>query len=123
MNNNDDDFKSVTSLDLNKIEIMPAQTLNSSGQITTGQNFTIGHAGVNTSQGQMNSGQNTSMSISNGYLYGYPYYQTYYPQYYYTTPWVSINKAENGFIVVKDGKTFICKKLEDLVKLLEEVKK
>lgn len=79
---------------------------------TSGTSFTIGHAGtIGAANGIVN---NSSLNTF------WPYY---YPYYHYQTPaWVTINKAENGFILVKEGKTYICKKAEDIVKLLEEPK-
>lgn len=44
---------------------------------------------------------------------------SYYPIKSY---WVTINKAENGFIVEKDGKTYIAATAEEVTKLLSEEK-
>lgn len=48
----------------------------------------------------------------------WPYYQ--YPYQYVKTSWVSIDRAENGFVVIKDGKTYVCKTVSEVSKLLEK---
>jgi hypothetical protein len=51
---------------------------------------------------------------------GWPYLQYPYSYQTYKTPWVAIDQAENGFIVVKNGKTFVCKTIDEISKLLSK---
>lgn len=76
--------------------------LNSS---TTG---TIGIA-----NGIVNSGMNTA-------CWPYHYYPNWYQTYYQPKPWVSVEQAENGFIVVKDGKTYVCQNAEEIIKIISK---
>lgn len=78
---------------------------------------TTGTINQNSTGGQFTIGQN-SIGVPFNWQWNYPYgYHSYY-QY----NWVTINKAENGFVVIKDGKTFVASTPEEIVKLLIEVK-
>lgn len=70
---------------------------------------------THTINGQVNS--------SIGLLSTAPYYTYPYTTYTSPSPWVSIDKAENGFIIRKGYKTYIAKNPEDVIKYLTEDKK
>lgn len=88
----------------------PLFTNNANNFSTVNQTATTGTIGV--ANGLVNSG---TLSL-------YPWwYQTYSPQNYYKpAPWVSIEKAENGFIVVKGGLTFVCKNVKEVTDILSK---
>lgn len=66
------------------------------------------------------------LSVANGTTNTFwPYYYQYYPYSYQTVkaPWVAIEKADNGFIVMKEGKTFVCKNVKEITALLSKKEK
>jgi hypothetical protein len=52
-----------------------------------------------------------------------PYWSYTYPHTYSTSSWITIDKAENGFIIRKGYQTFIAKTPEEVLKYLVEDKK
>lgn len=75
---------------------------------------------------QTGTGINT-IPVTNHYPYNYPNIQnSWWPNTivhnYTVTPWISIDKAENSFILKKEGKTYVCKTEQDIVELLKENK-
>lgn len=86
-----------------------------------------------TEASQINYGQQNASQLSNA-TYGqnaisnsilYPYYP-YYPYYGYpTTNYkdIVIRKVENGWIIVKYGKEYICTNEKDLAKLITKEEK
>lgn len=74
--------------------------------------FTIGTASP------LNSGAIATSSTTTA---SWPYYYQTYPYYNYVkTPWISIEKAENGFIVTKNGLTFVCKNVKEVTSILSK---
>lgn len=71
--------------------------------LTPANNFTVG---------------STTGTLNSNYYHTYPF--SPYSYSYIKTPWVAIEKAENGFIVVKNGQTFVCKNIKEITTLLSK---
>lgn len=70
---------------------------------------------------------NLNNITANGGLY-YPYGYSGYPYYQYSTPSynakdILVRKVENGWIVVKLGKEYICSNEKDLSRLITKEEK
>jgi hypothetical protein len=91
------------------------QTLKPSDLTATSGSFTT----TDGTGGTITTISNNAGALNSGLLYN-PYYYSY-PYYYGTapTPLLTVDKAENGFIIKKDSKTFICKTAEEIVKYLK----
>lgn len=101
------------SVNIDVPQINYCQTLTGSQAGSTGSFTTDGTTGTITTISN-NAINNSSGLLYNPYYYSYPYYYGTVP-----TPLLTVDKAENGFIIKKDGKTFICKTAEEIVKYLK----
>lgn len=63
---------------------------------------------------------NSSSSLSNCISPYYPSYQSNISTFYDTSFNIFLKKVENGWILKKENKEFICTDLEDIVKILKE---
>ena len=71
--------------------------------------------------GRANGIVNSSVTTACWSYDNYPsLYPSLYPTYYQPRPWVSVEQAENSFIVVKDSKTYVCQNAEEIVKIISE---
>jgi len=96
------------------------QTLNGAQNTTSGTITAQDGAITTISDNATNSGMGYAQNCGNGLLSGSINYYPYYYSYPYTPPaLLTVDKAENGFIIKKGGKTFIAKTAEEIVKYLK----
>jgi len=100
--------------EMNKLETGTSAVINGTNDLfaTTATNSASGTATFSTTTGGYWNGYN--------WVYLYPSYYSYtYPVYGYVT----VDKAENGFIITKNGKKYVAKKAEEIVKYLKDEEK
>ena len=86
------------------------QTMNNIPTAESGSFTTTDGTGTITT---ISNTANNTLGLLGSYSH-YPYQYIYTP-----VPFLTIDKAENGFIIKKDGKTFIAKTAEEIVKYLK----
>lgn len=98
---------------MNDRNVYGQNTSNNQDELKNGPPV-IGHSNSST------SGGNIIWPYNDHYPYTYPGITTGTSFTLPATSWVSVDKAENGFIVKKDGKTFVCKTAEEIVEFLKD---
>lgn len=77
--------------------------------------------GMNTTTGGSTfivpGGSTLGNTINTGSVWPYTYW---YPYTNVPYNWVTVNKAENGFVVTKNGKTYVASTPEEIVNLLKD---
>lgn len=76
---------------------------------------------MNESENTISSILNNHTSVAGNCTSGYfPYYQSSISTFYDNSFNIFLKKVENGWILKKENKEFICTDLEDIVKILKE---
>ena len=125
MSNNNNVVKLTDSnvvKEMNKLETGTSAVINGDSTTLTTATGSLSFSGyVGQAVGGSTNVATSGYGYWNGYSWVYPWntYTYSYPVYGFVT----VDKAENGFIITKNGKKYVAKKAEEIVKYLKDEEK